>query len=272
MPAPRNSPTLNPVDAHSRPPDLADIVVPQRRKPAPRKPRRRLGRWFAGLIIWAALLLVFVSALFVGRHALWNPDSSAFMRQTQARLAPAEILRQQWVSYDLIADSLKLAVIAAEDQRFPEHAGVDLAAIRRALLEAQRDGQLRGASTISQQTVKNLYLSPSRSVLRKGLEAWLTVVAELLWSKQRILELYLNFAQFGPDIFGAEEAAQVYFAKPAARLSEAESAWLAVLLPAPGRYQIQPPTEFARERPAGIRQQMQRLGPQTLARIDTAQR
>ena len=129
-----------------------------------------------------------------------------------------------WVSRDKISRRAALAVLAAEDQKFFSHAGFDLEAIRKVWKRNGRSRTIRGASTISQQVTKNLWLWPDRSWFRKGLEAWFTLWVELLWPKERILEVYLNIAQFGPNVFGVEAAGQLYFRKPAASLNEPEAA------------------------------------------------
>lgn len=229
----------------------------------PTPPKRRRG-WFGRLVRWsvgAFVLVCVISAALVGSYAIIDPTSTAFMRRTQAALEAERgtpvTLKHQWVDRSNIANAARRAVIAAEDQRFAEHFGLDMDAMRAAYAANQRGRRVRGASTITQQTIKNLLLTPNRSYLRKGAEAWLTLWAELLLSKERILEIYLNSAQFGDDVFGIEAAARGYYGKSAAELSSDEAAWLAVLLPAPSRYQIQPPTEFTSERQTWIRQQME---------------
>jgi monofunctional glycosyltransferase len=153
-----------------------------------------------------------------------------------------------------------LAVIASEDQRFPEHGGFDFKQIEKAMDEAERGGRARGASTISQQVAKNLFLWNGRSYLRKGLEAWYTVLIEALWSKRRILEVYVNIAEFGRGVYGAEAAAQAFFRKPAARLGRGEAARLAAVLPSPKRMRADNPSAYVLRRQAEIERQMQALG------------
>jgi monofunctional biosynthetic peptidoglycan transglycosylase len=159
-----------------------------------------------------------------------------------------------------------LAVVAAEDQRFPLHHGFDFAEIGEAL-EERGNGRLRGASTISQQVAKNLFLWQGRSFVRKGLEAWLTLWIELLWPKRRILEVYLNLAELGPGVFGVEAASRRTFGKPAARLEAEEAALLAAVLPNPVRYRADAPSSYVRHRAARIRREMDRLGPAYLERV-----
>ena len=169
------------------------------------------------------------------------------------------VAHSDWVSMDEISPWMGLAVIAAEDQTFPDHWGFDVAAIEKALSHNERnENRIRGASTLSQQTVKNLFLWDGRSWLRKGLEAGLTV--ETVWSKKRILTVYLNIAEFGDGVFGVEAAAQRYFGKPASRLTQSEAALLAAVLPNPLRFKAAAPSGYVRSRQAWILRQMRQLG------------
>ncbi|EGT4255995.1 monofunctional biosynthetic peptidoglycan transglycosylase [Citrobacter amalonaticus] len=171
------------------------------------------------------------------------------------------VAHSDWVSMDEISPWMGLAVIAAEDQTFPDHWGFDVAAIEKALSHNERhDSRIRGASTLSQQTVKNLFLWDGRSWLRKGLEAGLTVGVETVWSKKRILTVYLNIAEFGDGVFGVEAAAQRYFGKPASRLTQSEAALLAAVLPNPLRFKAAAPSGYVRSRQAWILRQMRQLG------------
>jgi monofunctional glycosyltransferase len=169
-------------------------------------------------------------------------------------------LQHTWRDYRQISAQLPLAVVASEDQRFPDHSGFDLQQIRKAMDEAQRGRRARGASTISQQVAKNLFLWNGHSWVRKGLEAWFTVLIETLWPKKRILEVYLNSAQFGYGIYGAEAAAQAFFRKPAARLSRDEAARLAAVLPNPVRMRADRPSRYVQRRQGQIAAQMAALG------------
>jgi len=172
------------------------------------------------------------------------------------------VLRQEWRDLDRIAGSLPLAVIAAEDQQFLRHRGFDLDAIRAARQYNARGGRVRGASTISQQLAKNLFLWSGRSWLRKGLEVWYTLWIEALWPKWRILEVYLNVVEFGDGVYGAEAAAQAMFGLDAARLSQVQSARLAAILPNPRRYNAAAPGPYVRQRTQWILRQMRQLGGQ----------
>ncbi len=151
-------------------------------------------------------------------------------------------------------------MIAAEDQKFPQHWGFDFQQIMSAVRENKQRAHVRGASTITQQVAKNMFLWPGRSHLRKGLEAYFTVLLELLWSKQRILEVYLNIAEFAPGVFGASVASARYFDKSAADLDPNEAALLAAVLPNPGRLKLSLPSPYVRGRARWIRQQMVHLG------------
>lgn len=165
-----------------------------------------------------------------------------------------------WVAYEAMAPDLALAVVAAEDQKFPHHHGFDMVAIRSALQESAQGRPLRGASTISQQVSKNLFLWPGRNFFRKGLEAWFTLLIELVWPKQRILEVYLNIVELGQLTFGVEAASQRFFGKPASQLNRQEAALLAAVLPNPLLYPVNAPSQYVRKRQAWILEQMRRLG------------
>ena len=205
------------------------------RRPARRWPSAlaRIGRFCARLTFVALALptLVLLALRWL------DPPTSAFIlaRQwEQLRGGRAAAVHHRWVDFDRISPHLAVAVIAAEDQRFPEHHGFDLAAINRALAHNARSRTVRGASTISQQTAKNLFLWSGRSYLRKGLEAGLTLGLELVWPKRRILEVYLNLAEFGDGVFGARAAAERIFHTSPDRLSLQQAALLASVLPDPG--------------------------------------
>jgi len=169
-------------------------------------------------------------------------------------------IRYRWVDWADLSPHVKVAVIASEDQNFPAHYGFDLKAIDDALDERQRGRRVRGASTISQQVAKNLFLWSGRSWLRKGLEAYFTVLIETLWPKQRILEVYLNVAEFGRGVFGVGAAADVYFRKPASRLNQYDAALLAAVLPSPKRMRVNAPSAYVRSRQQWILGQMRGLG------------
>jgi len=166
----------------------------------------------------------------------------------------------RWTSLDNIASAAPLAAIASEDQTFFQHNGFDLASIEASLEVYQHGGKLRGASTISQQVAKNLFLTPSKNAVRKGLEVWFTLLLEMLWDKQRILEVYLNIAEFGDHIFGIEAASQHYFGIPAKQLSRQQAALLAATLPNPIKFRATQPSAYLLKRQQWILRQMQNLG------------
>ena len=151
-------------------------------------------------------------------------------------------------------------MVASEDQKFPFHHGFDVSAIRDAIADADQGKRLRGASTISQQTAKNLFLWGGRSFVRKGLEAWFTVLIEVTWPKQRILEVYVNIAELGNGIYGVGAASQRYFGVPASRLDAHQAALMAAVLPNPRRLHVDHPSAYVQRRAQWIEQQMQQLG------------
>lgn len=174
--------------------------------------------------------------------------------------------RHRWVPLEEIAPCLGVAVIAAEDQTFPDHFGFDWQAIEKAVQHNEKSRRKRGASTVSQQTAKNLFLWNARSWTRKGAEAWFTLLLEAGWSKKRILEVYLNIVEFGDGVYGAEAAARTYFGKPAKRLTPSEAALLAAVLPNPRKFRANAPSEYLRGRQAWILGQMRQLGGDQMMR------
>jgi len=200
----------------------------------------------------ALVLVLTVLLLLILRFV--PPPTSAFMLQSPYPVT------QHWVAIDTLPPHVSLAMVASEDQRFPAHLGVDMTEISKALQQADDGDGMRGASTISQQTAKNLLLWPGRSLLRKGLEATLALSLELVWGKKRILEVYLNIAEFGKGIYGVEAASQHYFGKPASRLSRNQAARLAVLLPSPRKRDPRQLTPYLEQRVVWIERQMQQLG------------
>lgn len=224
----------------------------------------RLLRW-----VWKpALALVVLTTAAVAVLAVVPPLTTAFMIHDRllhatGTGAPTEAPRKleyRWKSYREISPELLLAVIAAEDQRFPDHSGFDLKAIERAARHNRDGGSIRGASTLSQQVAKNLFLWPGRSYLRKGLEAALTLLLESCWSKLRILEVYVNVAEFGDRTYGAEAASRRFFSKPARELSASEAAMLAAVLPNPEGLHADRPSAYVRRRQQWILGQMKSLG------------
>jgi monofunctional glycosyltransferase len=231
-----------------------------------------LGRLLRG-ILWLVLAWVAASVLAAAALRWINPPFTAFMAEAQLAAWTSRdsnyVSRHTWVDLDRISPNLPLAVVASEDQKFPEHWGFDVEAIEKAYALNQHSHKVRGASTISQQVAKNLFLWSGRSYFRKGLEAYFTLLIEGLWPKRRILEVYLNIAEFGYGTYGAEAASQRFFRKPAARLTRADAAVLAAVLPNPERYSAAAPSRYVQQRREWILGQMQALGgPEMLDEID----
>lgn len=215
------------------------------------------------LLLWTIAAWISLTLLLVLALRWVDPPTSAFMLRDAAQASSAKNaykIRQRWVDWEDISNHAKVAVIAAEDQRFPQHFGFDLESINDALDDMERGRRVRGASTISQQVAKNLFLWPGQSWIRKGLEAYFTVLIELCWSKQRILEVYLNVAEFGPGIYGVGLASQTFFGKSATRINASEAALLAAVLPSPKRMRAANPSPYVRSRQAWILSQMRALG------------
>jgi len=214
------------------------------------------------------LLFVLLSLALVLPLRWYNPSTSMFMLQDESGREP---LLHEWVTWEQFGRAMPLAVVAAEDQRFADHFGIDVVAIRKSIDEQDERGYLRGGSTITQQTVKNLFLWSGRSFVRKGLEAWLTIVAESCMPKRRILEIYLNVVELGTGIYGAAAASRYYFGKSPSQLSDREAALLAAVLPSPRRYSVADPSDFVREQRDWILGQLQRLEREGwITRIDHA--
>jgi monofunctional glycosyltransferase len=220
--------------------------------------RRLLRRLFKLLCYCAA-----TSALLVLALRWVPPPGSALMleRKLESWLNGQPIdLQRTWRPWEALPDNLKIAVIAGEDQKFAEHWGFDLDAIRAALAHNERGGSLRGASTLSQQVAKNLFLWSGRSWPRKGLEVWFTGLIELCWSKQRILEVYLNTVEWGDGVFGAQAAARQHFGIGASYLSNQQAALLAAVLPNPREWSPKKPSRYVSQRANWIRRQSLQLG------------
>jgi monofunctional glycosyltransferase len=212
----------------------------------------------------AMLACILLSAILVLALRWVDPPTSAFM--LEARLeAMSEGDRTyrtdyEWVNLEHISQHAAIAVVASEDQQFPFHAGFDLNSIRESVRASEKGKKLRGASTISQQVAKNLFLWNGHSFVRKGIEAWFTVLIEALWPKERILEVYLNIVELGRGIYGVEAASHRYYHKPASRLSSSEAAILAAVLPNPIRMHADRPSAYVQERRDQILGQMRALG------------
>ena len=221
---------------------------------------RRLLRWLALTLLAGAAL----TALPVLLLRWWHPPTSAFMLRAafDAWQSHERNYRThyEWVDLEQISASAALAVIASEDQQFPFHTGFDVKSIREAVRANAHGHRVRGASTISQQVAKNLFLWSGRTYVRKGLEAYFTVLIELLWPKERILEVYLNVAEFGHGVYGVEAASRHFFHHPAARLTQPESALLAAVLPNPHLMHVELPSAYVDSRVEWILGQMRGLG------------
>ena len=220
-----------------------------------------------GLLVASAgsvLLLRFVDPPFTGIGTY---------RRLEALVSGRRGFRPErtWRDLEEMGTALPVAVIAAEDQRFAEHFGFDVVELRKALAKAERGGALRGASTLSQQTAKNLFLWPGRSVVRKALEAYLTVLIETVWPKRRILEVYLNVVEFGDGVYGGGAAARRFFGVPPSRLTARQAALLAAVLPNPHRYHAEAPSPYVRQRAEWILGQVRQLGGSAvLEEVDAA--
>lgn len=204
---------------------MATPKNPTRKKP----PRRRMRLW-QRLVLLVLAIVVVLPVLLIGLFSVVPPPITPLML---IRQADGFDIDKDWVSFSEISPHLPAAVIASEDNNFCQHGGFDWEQIEKAYQTYESGGRLRGASTITQQTAKNLFLWPARSYVRKGIEAWLAVLIDLLWSKQRVLEVYLNIVEWSGGVYGAEAAAKYYFGKPAADLSQREAALLATVLPNP---------------------------------------
>ena len=230
--------------------------TPPLRKRKSGTPRRGFFRRLVRLILILSLVVFLLSWLVVLPLRWIDPPTTAFMLLDQSDRDP---LLYGWVPWSDIGTSMPIAVVAAEDQKFADHSGFDLDSIRQSVEDFADGDSLRGASTISQQVAKNLYLWPGRSFLRKGIEAYFTILVEVSLSKQRILELYVNIAELGPGIYGVGEASKFYFNKSPIELNDAEAALLAAILPNPKQLRVIDPSSYVRDRQDWIVSQMQRL-------------
>jgi monofunctional biosynthetic peptidoglycan transglycosylase len=216
-------------------------------------------RWLSRALLGLLALLALWQGWYVGWVTWWkyvDPGTTAFMRQRLAELReknPGAELQHRWLPYAQIANQLKRAVVAAEDDKFVDHEGFDWEGMQKALEKNQRKGKVvAGGSTISQQLAKNLFLSAAKTPWRKAEEAIITVWLELLWDKRRILEVYLNSVEWGEGVFGADAAAHRYYGTGAGNLSAEQAARLAVMLPAPRRYEKNPYSPYINARSQAI--------------------
>jgi len=233
---------------------------------------RNLWRRAARVALWLAAAFLVLTALPVLVLRWVDPPTSAFMmeRRVDGVFHPARrvAVDYRWTNWNEINPWLGLAVISAEDQRFLEHNGFDFESIRKALEQNVHRRTPRGASTITQQVAKNLFLWPGRNIGRKAAEAWFTVLIESFWPKQRILEVYVNVAEFGDGVYGAGAASRRYFHKRPMRLTLHDAALLAAVLPSPRRFHVEHPTVYVQRRAWWIERQMSHLGRDHLASFD----
>ena len=209
------------------------------------------------------LLVLFAISLLQVLLLNWiNPFTSSVIiqRQIKSFFSGKNPVKYEWYNYKDISKEMALAVIASEDQNFPEHFGFDIEQINKAIKESKRKRRLRGASTITQQVAKNLFLWEDKSFIRKGFEAYYTLLLELLWNKKRIIEVYLNIAQTGNNIFGVGSASKIYFKIPPLKLSPDKCALIAAILPNPVRFSIINSSEYIKNRQVWILEQMSQLG------------
>lgn len=215
-------------------------------------------------LIFKTLFWLFVFSVVVVVVFKWVPVPIIplmVIRNIEQTSANKKGWEHDWIPIEEISTNLQLAVICSEDQNFLKHHGFDIKAIEKAYENNKKGKKLKGASTISQQTAKNVFLWPNRSWLRKGLETYFTFLIELIWSKERIIEVYLNSIEMGPGIYGAEAASQYWFKKSASKLSIYEAAAIASILPNPLRYKANPATTYIEGRKSWIVKQMRYFGP-----------
>ena len=205
--------------------------------------------WFVVLSIVWVLLYKFAPVSYTPLMAIRHMEGDATYEKSH-----------EWVSLEQVSTNFQLAVICAEDQKFLEHSGFDINSIKKAYKNNRRGGKLRGGSTISQQTAKNIFLWPKRDFVRKGLESWFTFLIETLWSKERILEVYVNSVEMGNGVYGVEAAAQYWFRKSASDLTKEEAAAIAAILPNPREYTANPRSHYMENRKKWIINQMRNFG------------
>ena len=215
--------------------------------------------------IKTVLLVIVATMVWVALYRYVNPPLTPLM--VIGYFGGKRTVKKEWSDYKNISNYMKLAVIAAEDQKFPTHEGFDIESIKDAIGDKMSGDRLRGASTISQQTAKNVFLWPSRTWMRKAAEAYFTFLIEKIWGKKRILEVYLNVIETGKGVYGVGKAGEIYFGKSAGNLTKEESALIAAILPNPVRMSAVRPSRYVRERQGWIIGQMDNLGTGYLKRI-----
>ena len=221
---------------------------------------KKLTSILSRVLLW----FLMVTVLWVLVYRFVNPPITLLMVQRNLERSsddkPSK-MDKEWVDFEEISDNMKRAAVSAEDQLFLKHLGFDLKAIEKAFATNKKGKKIKGGSTISQQTAKNVFLWPGRSWVRKGFEAYFTLLIEILWSKERILEVYLNVIEMGDGVYGAEAAAQEYFGKSCRKLTRSQSALIAACFPNPRRWTPRKPTRYIKHRQYLILRNMKRLGP-----------
>jgi monofunctional biosynthetic peptidoglycan transglycosylase len=224
--------------------------------------KQKLYRIFKRLLKFA--IIFFVSTVLIVFAMRWiNPVTSSIMIQRQISSllkGDFQLVNYHWVDYDDVSKYMPIAIVAAEDQNFPNHFGFDFKQIEKAMKQNKKGKRIRGASTITQQVAKNLFLWEGKSFIRKGIEAYFTILIELLWDKKRILEVHMNIAEFGKNIFGVGIASLAYYKLPPGKLSMSQAALLAAVLPNPLRYSVLKPSGYVRGRQNWIISQINSLG------------
>jgi len=216
--------------------------------------------------IKTVLLIIAATLVWAALYKYVNPPLTPLM--VIGYFGEKRAIKKEWSDYKHISNYMKLAVIAAEDQKFPLHEGFDIESIKDAIDEKMSGDRLRGASTISQQTAKNVFLWPSRTWMRKAAEAYFTFLIEKIWGKKRILEVYLNVIETGKGVYGVGKAGEIYFGKSAGNLTKEESALIAAILPNPMRMSAVRPSKYVLERQRWIMGQMDNLGTGYLKKIE----
>lgn len=224
--------------------------------------KQKLFRIFKWILKFA--IIFFITTVLLVFAMRWiNPITSSIMIQRQVKTiftGQFEFVKYRWVGIDDVSNYVPIAIVAAEDQNFPNHFGFDFKQIEKALKQNKRGKRIRGASTITQQVAKNLFLWEGKSFVRKGIEAYFTILIELLWDKKRILEVHMNIAELGENIFGVGIASLAYFNKPPSKLTISQAALLAAVLPNPIKYSVAKPSGYVRGRQNWIIRQINSLG------------
>lgn len=216
---------------------------------------KKVLRFLLKIAAWFLLFSVLIVLLYK-----WVPVPYTPLMAIRHYQNPEESIRHDWIPIEKISPNLQLAVVASEDQNFLDHNGLDFEAIQKAIEEGKQRKRIRGASTISQQTAKNVFLWPGRNWIRKTLEVYFTVLIEIIWGKERILEVYLNSIEMGRGVYGAEAASIYWYGKPASALGVAEAAGIAAILPNPHKYKANPAGNYVQQRKNWISRQMQNIG------------